>query len=751
MRRLLFSIALCLCSSLSVAQETSPRKEQASTLSAEERLLEAKKNTSYFLEKLKDCSTKEEKLALLEREASVLQSISVYPEVLQWYKKASDSKKFALASLVAIQQFDTVFSGFASLPNKQEAIEKCMNGLTSINQFYRSLGGIIGYQDTVLRLFLTRDKAPDPERFVVPPFVDMRHKTSDVWTWCFEGVKRLPQVSQLLVLGGAGDRLNLVDEKSKEPLPAACLLFNGMPLFEGLMRDVQAQEYFYYQVFGKQISVPVVIMTSLAKHNNERIEEMGKNAFWYGHKPSYVQRIIQEQVPMVSLTGEWVMNAPLDIDVRPGGHGVVWKLAKDSGTFSWLRGKGIDTLIVRQVNAPATGLDGSIPTFLGYGLTKKKAFGFASIPSRPGMSEGLNILSIKKDDDVAAAAISNIEYTQFAALKNLRPDLFKEGACPANTNTLFANINAIEKALEKNAFPGTIVNVKATPENLKSANSKKIAARLECSMQNIADELASPINPKDLPNINPDLLSTFLMLQEREKLMSVCKKAFVPGQSPAETPEHCFYDWCKMMRKVLTEHCNFSVPPEQSLEDYLKNGPVFTFYYNPCMGPFWEVIGQKVHNGSIAPRSELILDLAEISCDNLTLDGSLRVTAQEATGPKTKDGQIFSERAGRALFQNVKVINKGFSSRTAEEALKRSKKPEETCEIILEGFSEVVAKDVTISGPIYLFVPNGQRATISSLPSGDIDIVFELIDKPSWAYDVSWTPGSAPRLTKKDL
>jgi hypothetical protein len=502
------------------------------------------------------------------------------------------------------------------------------------------------------------------------------------------------------------------------------------------MRDIQAQEYFYFRAFGKQISVPVVIMTSFVKDNNKHITEMGKKANWYGHNPDTIQCIIQDQVPMVAIDGQWVALSPLTLDMRPGGHGVIWKLAEDSGSFQWLRAHGIKECLVRQVNNPLCGLDNNLSAFLGYGTSHHKAFGFASIPSKPGLSEGLNILSIKPDN---TAAISNIEYTQFSTLKSLRPDLFKERACPANTNTLFVNIAAIEKAVRKNPFPGTIVNAKATPEALKNLSTKKIAARLECSMQNIADELSSP----------PDSLSTFLLLQEREKLMSVAKKAFSPSQSPAETPESCYYDWLNACRRILKDHCGFTLPKEQTLEEYLKDGPAFTFSFNPALGPFWEVIGQKVHTGSLAPRSDLTLDLAEISCTNLNVDGCLSIKALDPTGPASKNqGTTFSNKVGRALLTNVTVRNKGFASRTASDALKKSTKPEEQFEIILEGFSEVVAKDVTITGPLYLFVPDGQRATITATPSGEPDITFELIITPSWTYTISWTPGTPPVLTK---
>jgi UTP---glucose-1-phosphate uridylyltransferase len=69
---------------------------------------------------------------------------------------------------------------------------------------------------------------------------------------------------------------------TKEPLPAARLLFCGRSLFEGLMRDVEAQEYWHYRAFGEQVVVPVLIMTSQEKNNDHHIEAMGIETNWFG-------------------------------------------------------------------------------------------------------------------------------------------------------------------------------------------------------------------------------------------------------------------------------------------------------------------------------------------------------------------------------------------------------------------------------------------------------------------------------------
>ena len=69
-------------------------------------------------------------------------------------------------------------------------------------------------------------------------------------------------MAEVYPLGGAGDRLGLVDETTGESLPAALLMYNGRTLIEGLLRDLSAREWLYYKLHGEHHVTPVAIMTS---------------------------------------------------------------------------------------------------------------------------------------------------------------------------------------------------------------------------------------------------------------------------------------------------------------------------------------------------------------------------------------------------------------------------------------------------------------------------------------------------------
>ena len=75
--------------------------------------------------------------------------------------------------------------------------------------------------------------------------------------------------------------------------------------------------------------------------------------------------------------------------------------------------------------------------------------------------------------------------------------------------------------------------------------------------------------------------------------------------------------------------CCLQVP---EVREYLQAGPSFIFLFHPALGPLWDVISQKVQGGSLASRSELVLECAEAAITDLDVDGSLLVQADCVVG-----------------------------------------------------------------------------------------------------------------------
>lgn len=58
----------------------------------------------------------------------------------------------------------------------------------------------------------------------------------------------------------------------------------------------------------------------------------------------------QPLVPAISAEdGQWLVARPFTPVCKPGGHGVIWKLAYDRGIFKWFYEHGRKGATVRQV------------------------------------------------------------------------------------------------------------------------------------------------------------------------------------------------------------------------------------------------------------------------------------------------------------------------------------------------------------------------------------------------------------------
>lgn len=68
------------------------------------------------------------------------------------------------------------------------------------------------------------------------------------------------------------------------------------------------------------------------------------------------------------------------------------------------------------------------------------------------------------------------------------------------------------------------------------------------------------------------------------------------------------------------------------MEEFLERGPGFICLFHPALGPLWDIVAQKLQGGMLAPRAELVLEVAEAHISNLRVDGSLRIRADAVMG-----------------------------------------------------------------------------------------------------------------------
>uniref|UniRef100_A0A1D2AAQ5 UGP3-like C-terminal hexapeptide repeats domain-containing protein n=1 Tax=Auxenochlorella protothecoides TaxID=3075 RepID=A0A1D2AAQ5_AUXPR len=570
-----------------------------------------------------------------------------------------------------------------------DAFAKLLASLAGVERAYDAIGGLAGYQLQCLRLLTAEARAggaaaegttrttlhvPRGLRLNGSRAADRRAAAAAVAA----GVAGVPSLAEVWPLGGCGDRLGLACEETGEGLPAAVLQYAGRSLLESLVRDTLAREHLHWRLHGgaPRPTTPVAIMTSAAKGNAWRVEALCEARGWWGRGRDAFRLFSQPLVPVLSAAdARWLLPAPLAPLMKPGGHGVIWKLMLDEGVYDWLRGRGRAAAVLRQISNPLAGTDDTALALAGRGLARGKAFGFASCERVVGAAEGVNVLARFADEggdgsDAAPPpryAVTNVEYTEFGA-RGLVEQACGSGsghsAYPANANILYADLRAVEGAVRAGAadgdaaalLPGLLLNtgkrVTVRDAAAGGATTTLAAGRLECTMQNLADCFAAPLGAACGGGAGPDHaadhhaaddhaaddpeaddgLPTFLVTNVRRKVTSSAKRAAAPGSTAIhQTPVGSFYD-LQLNAAELLGRCGFDVPQVGTVPEYLASGPGLIFLYHPALGPLWSVVAQKLRGGRLAPRAELQLEVAEADVQGLDLEGSLLVLADDVLG-----------------------------------------------------------------------------------------------------------------------
>ncbi len=193
---------------------------------------------------------------------------------------------------------------------------------------------------------------------------------------------------------------------------------------------------------------------------------------------------------------------------------------------------------------------------------------------------------------------------------------------PTNTNILFADIEAVEKASEKTPFPGVLVNMKKKITITDSSGKERSlpAGRLESTMQNISDSF---VMQSDHPLSDDEVREqpVYLTYQSRKKTISVTKNLYQGEGSIQETCDGAFLDLLSNHRDLFVSHCQWEAPPLPSEKEYLEHGPSFIIDYHPALGPLYAIIGQKIRCGRLAYGGECVFDIAEFDCEQLEVKG----------------------------------------------------------------------------------------------------------------------------------
>ena len=352
----------------------------------------------------KDCFGK---ISILDELPVVQEFLAKSPVLLDLYLGSENVEIiYVVKSVLAIGQGAIVFRELSEKHRAQ--LDKMIEQLLEIETFYRYAGGIIGYHLTFLKLILEQSEPLLKEDNLEYGW-RLQSEIKEVNQIVKWGIESLSTTGELYPIGGAGDRLNLMDKETGESLPAAVLPFLGRTLIEGLVRDVQGREYLYFKCYGKQLTIPVAMMTSIEKENHLQISKVFKTAKWFHRSEKSFYFFLQPLVPVISSEGNWSLTAPLTLYLKPCGHGVIWKLAEEQGVFSWFESQNIHHCLVRQINNPVGGTDKNLLALAGFGRYYKKSFGFLSCERMLYSAEGTNVLIKKKNEEGYSYTLTNIE------------------------------------------------------------------------------------------------------------------------------------------------------------------------------------------------------------------------------------------------------------------------------------------------------------------------------------------------------
>ncbi len=698
----------------------------------------------------------EEKHALLQREASVQRFLENPGFLGAFLGGRSKDEEIVIYSLVLLGQVHIL--KFDPALKESENVEKLLNllaCLSVVEKSYERMGGLLGYVATLKRCLKTEVCRDEAVCFRMPEGLDIAHDTLETRQATYFGLRSLPEMAEMYPVGGAGDRLNLIDETTGSPLPAARLAYCGHSLLEGLIRDVQGKEYLYYKLFHKQITVPIAMMTSIEKDNHDHILEICEEANYFGRQREFFQFFRQPLVPVLDAEGNFSLSSPLKLFMKPGGHGVLWNLAYENNVFSWLKELGKKKLLLRQINNPMAGIDHGVLAFTGIGISRDKKFGFASCRRLLHTAEGMCVLMEKKRKARVEYHITNVEYTEFDR-QGIQDVPISEGSpysiYPSNTNILFADIDAVENVAKQGIIPGLTVNMKSDAPFLDEQGNvvMKKGGRLESTMQNIADNFIDYFKTP-LEEGHATHLQTYITFNERIKTISVTKNAFVPQRSLVGTPRGCFFDLLINQAYLFGKMCKMDLPPLGTPSAFLKQGPPFVILYHPALGPLYSVIAQKVRGGKLHEHAEMQLEIAELDLEEVEVEGSLLIKAKNVLGEKDTKGLIDYEKgAGRCTLKNVTVRNRGVEEHPENQHWRNQVRRTECLVITLEGNSEFYAENVTFLGSYALSVPDHHRM-VAFMEEGLVKFRTEKIRSPSWFWQYSVDKNFQIQLEKTAL
>ncbi len=173
-------------------------------------------------------------------------------------------------------------------------------------------------------------------------------------------------------------------------------------------------------------ALPLVLMNSFATDRATRAHLEDND--WFGLPPQDVITFVQSGQPRVTATGELYRDAAGHASIYGPGHGDLLPSLRRSGVLSALRDRGIDSILMANVDNLGAGLDAAL---LGHFLASGRSMMVEVAPKQPGDVGG-----------APAAVDGAVRIVEGFAF----PDGFDHDSIPVfNTNTLWFQTAALDR------------------------------------------------------------------------------------------------------------------------------------------------------------------------------------------------------------------------------------------------------------------------------------------------------------------
>lgn len=339
------------------------------------------------------------------------------------------------------------------------SLQTQLKWLDDLETFFSSMQGLQGLQKKIEELCQNRDQiAPKSTPF-------KPHYLKDGVQSIENGIVLQRQLVEIMVLGGAAERLNFLDTVTNKPLPAFLYPFMGRTLLEWFFLDLEAKEKLYHRKTDEKFFTPVVLMASSAKDNIRHLEDYLESVNYFNRPKESIEIVLQPMVPYVDSKGRWVVDQELNLEKGPCGHGAVWKLLKGSKIVQTFLGEKKWGLI-RQINNPVLSFYDTLPLLVDTLVQSGQHISILVTEPLEGAKEGK---IIQKED----GRLVNFEYI-FSSAK----ELFGF----ANVNAIAFSLDQLPSMVQHNPYPGLLLNFKSS-----------LRARVEMSMQDMLESMDKSI------------------------------------------------------------------------------------------------------------------------------------------------------------------------------------------------------------------------------------------------------------------